>query len=147
MKLWHLAKRTIGSLTAAPLTDSERREMRALLSMGEAEVFERLTTADQRHALHVLRRFDGFAPHAPQTARRAALLHDIGKVESPLGTMARIVATIVGPHGRAFRRYHSHEVRGIELLVAAGSDALTLATLRGDADVVLVDALRRADEI
>jgi hypothetical protein len=75
------------------------------------------------------------------------LLHDIGKVESPLGTMARVVATILGPRGEAFRRYHAHESRGVELLVAAGSDALTVSLLRGDADPALVAALRRADAI
>ncbi len=75
------------------------------------------------------------------------MLHDIGKVESRLGTMARVVATIVGPRGGAFRRYHEHESRGVELLVAAGSDALTVSLVRGDADPVLVDALRRADAI
>jgi len=147
VKLWHLTKRTIGALTAAPLTAIEQRETQDLLTSAEAELFGRLTTADQRHALHVLRRFDEYASGAPSAARRAALLHDIGKVESPLGTMARVAATIVGPRGEAFSRYHAHESRGVELLVAAGSDALTVSLLRGDAAPELVAALRRADAI
>ena len=147
MKPLHLAKRFVGAVTAAPLIAIEQRETRDLLTAAEADLFGRLTTPDQRHALHVLRRFDEFAPGAPPAARRAALLHDIGKVESRLGTMARVVATIVGPRGEAFRRYHAHESRGVELLVAAGSDALTVSLLRGDADPELVAALRRADAI
>lgn len=147
MNPWHLVKRFVGALSASPLAAGEWREVRQLLHAAESELFGRLTTADQRHALHVLRRFDSFVPDASPAARRAALLHDIGKVDSPLGTMARVVATIVGPRGEVFRRYHEHESRGIELLVAAGSDTLTVSLLHGDADPVLVEALRRADAI
>ncbi|MFM8957072.1 MAG: HD domain-containing protein, partial [Actinomycetota bacterium] len=92
-------------------------------------------------------RFADFAPEAPVEARRAALLHDIGKVESGLGTVARVMATIVGPHGARFRRYHDHERLGVELLTAAGSDTVTLQLLRGEGDAALLGALRRADEI
>ena len=54
-----------------------------------------------------------------------ALLHDVGKLESGLGTLARVVATIVGPRTARFRRYHDHERIGADLLVAAGSTPVT----------------------
>ena len=107
---WHLVKRFVGSVTAAPLTDVERTEVAAVLLPTEHRLFEQFSVADQRHALHVLRRFDSFAPGAPVFARRAALLHDIGKVDAQLGTLRRVVATVVGPRTPAFRRYHQHEV-------------------------------------
>jgi hypothetical protein len=126
---WHLAKRVKESVMATPLTDGERTGVTSVLLSTEYELFEKLTVADQRHALNVLRRFDTFAPGAPIGVRRAALLHDIGKVEARLGTFARIAATVVGPRTKAFRRYHQHEHRGRELLTAAGSDGLTLHIL------------------
>ena len=147
MNPWHLVRRFVGSVTAAPLTRAERREVNEVLTAAEQSLFARLGKADQRHALIVLRRFDALVAAAPVAARRAALLHDIGKVEVRLGTVMRVVATLVGPRGAVFRRYHAHEARGLELLGEAGSDSLTLGILRGTADAQLVAALRRADDV
>ena len=144
---WHLVKRLVGSVTAVPLSAIEHTEVASVLSSAEYELFVRLTVADQRHALHVLRRFDAFAQGAPVYARRAALLHDIGKVDAQLGTVARIVATVVGPRTRAFRNYHQHEVRGLELLRLAGSDPLTLDLLMTTSKSHLRQVLLRADAI
>jgi hypothetical protein len=64
----------------------------------------------------------------------AALLHDVGKVESGLGTFARVGATLVaagvGRKRLARRsgrlgRYVRHDALGGDLLEAAGSDPLT----------------------
>lgn len=131
------------------------KEVAATLSPAEYELFARLVVADQRHALHVLRRFDSLAPGAPLFARRAALLHDIGKVDCSLGVVMRVVTTVIGPRSEKMRRYHDHERIGVGLLVAIGSQAETIALLRGDGSVghvgagdrSLVDALRRADAI
>lgn len=151
VRIWHLTKRFVGSITATALVPDEQRAVAAVLLGAEYELFRRLSVADQRHALHVLRRFDDFAPGAPTFARRAALLHDIGKVESTLGTAARVIATIVGPRTEGFRRYHAHERRGAELLRLADSDARTVELLAdGAADDEITGwrtALRRADTI
>ena len=158
---WHLVKRLVGSVTATALTQSERCEVESVLLAAEHALFQRLTMADQRHALHVLRRFDAFATDAPAFARRAALLHDIGKIESSLGTAGRVVATVLGPRTTTFRRYLEHESLGVQLLRAAGSDARTLDLLRVGADAPTAgsdvptpdsitqwrDALRRADAV
>lgn len=147
MTAWHLFKRYVESLVARRLDEGERRLVETVLSNAERQLFARLSVADQRHALGVLHRFDRLQPDAPFTARRAALLHDIGKLECGMGTLMRVVATVVGPRTAAFRRYHDHESIGIGLLVSAGSDPETLALLRGDGDPVLVDALLRADAL
>ncbi len=69
----------------------------------------------------------------------AALLHDVGKVEAGLGTLARVPATLVGlvagreraSSGRGrVARYLRHDAIGAELLTAAGADALTVAWAR-----------------
>jgi hypothetical protein len=75
------------------------------------------------------------------------LLHDIGKVDAQLGTLRRVVATVVGPRTPAFRRYHQHEVHGLWLLREAGSDSLTLEVLTPDSSSPWREALARADEI
>lgn len=144
---WHLVKRLVGSVSAVALRPHETREVTDVLLPTENALFEQFGSADQRHALHVLRRFDAFMPHAPVSARRAALLHDIGKTASSLGTAGRVVATLVGPRTAAFRTYHEHESLGLEMLQRAGSDEATIALLRGDGPLELVAALRRADAV
>ncbi|MCU0273175.1 MAG: hypothetical protein MUE34_08085 [Acidimicrobiales bacterium] len=75
----------------------------------------------------------------------AALLHDVGKVESGFGTFGRVFATVVaGVRGRAtvagwsgapglrgrLGRYVRHPELGADLLVDAGADPLTVAWAR-----------------
>jgi hypothetical protein len=124
----------------------------AQLLPGEQALWARLSPADRRHALLVARRFVAERPLALRAEIAAALLHDVGKVTSSLGTTARVVATVVGPRGARFRAYHAHEALGADLLAAAGSDPLTVALVRGEgapavADATAIDALHRADEI
>ena len=145
--LWHLAKRFVTSLTAAPLTATEAREIGEMLLPAEMQLFSRFSTADQRHALVVLRRFDAIATGAPTAARRAALLHDIGKIEAPLGTLARVLATLVGRRSARFRAYHEHEARGANLLQSAGSDALTVALVAGAGEEPWKGLLAKADAV
>ena len=66
---------------------------------------------------------------APRSA--GALLHDVGKVPSGLGTWGRVVATLVGGRTRRFRQYHDHEQIGANLAAQAGSDPVTVALIRG----------------
>ena len=149
---WHLTKRLVGAAVAKRLGSNEVNEVAAILTPAELQLFKQLSTADQRHALQVLGRFDAFVAEAlhvapPVAARRAALLHDIGKAQTPLSTVMRVVATIVGPRTAAFRRYHEHEVIGVTMLEHAGSDVTTLLLLRGQGDAQLLAALRRADAV
>ena len=80
-----------------------------------------MTVQDRRHSILVARRFVEFAPEASRAEVAAALLHDVGKLASGLGTFARVVATVVGPRTDRFRPYHDHERLGAEMLAAAGS--------------------------
>jgi predicted HD phosphohydrolase len=145
--LWHLAKRFITSLTAVPLTATHVQEIDAMLLPAEMQLFSRFSTADQRHALVVLRRFDAIATGAPTAARRAALLHDIGKIEAPLGTLARVLATLLGGRTARFRAHHEHEARGAKLLHSAGSDALTVALVAGAGEEPWKSLLAKADAV
>ncbi len=147
MSAGHLVRRFLGSLSATRLNERELETVRQILLPAEAALFREFGRIDQRHAVVVLWRFDALQPAAPLTARRAALLHDIGKVRTPLGTFARVLATLLGPRTARFAAYLDHERHGLELLREAGSDPETLALLCGEGDAVLRSALRKADDI
>ena len=115
----------------AEMSEADRAEARAHLAPPLAELFLRMATRDQAHALRVMRRVDSSEPLLCQ----AALLHDVGKIESPLGTTGRslvVLAKATGTTdlvvrlpgiGRKVRRYIDHPRLGADLLRAAGADA------------------------
>jgi len=144
--LGHLVRRFFGSLS--PTGPSAADEAWALdrMTPGEAGLWRRMSAPDRRHAVAVARRVDAaLGPAASRPVVAAALLHDVGKVESGLGPFRRAIATIAGMAGgrdaaqrwRARRgavgrvgRYLCHDEIGADLLVAAGSDAVTVAWAR-----------------
>jgi hypothetical protein len=104
-----------------------------------------MPVADRRHSLFVARRFVTGLPDAPREAVAAALLHDVGKIECGLGTLGRVAATVVGPHGRRFRQYHAHEEIGAAMAAAAGAAPVTVETIAGRGGYAA--RLRAADDI
>ena len=146
-----MIKRLATSLPRTPPSDDDEAWVSSRLLPGEQRLWNRLSNPDRRHAILVARRFvDRLAPVAPgRAAVAAALLHDVGKLRSDLGTWARVAATLIGPRGSRFRDYHDHEAIGVEMLTNAGSDPLTLALVGrlGGAPATLIDALTSADDI
>jgi hypothetical protein len=149
----HLAKRTWQSYRAVPLTDAERSYVVDVLLSDELALWDRFPVEDQRHSLIVLKRFEERGADIQVEHRRAALLHDIGKIVSPLSTTSRVIATFVGPRTAAFRAYHDHENIGLQLLSNVSGDE-TIRVLREmyRADAAFVDdpivrALYEADNI
>jgi predicted HD phosphohydrolase len=113
----------------------------------ERELWLQMSPQDRRHSLLVARRFQQLAGDAGREEVAAALLHDVGKFPSRLGTLARVVATVVGPRTSRFRQYHEHERLGAELLRAAGSAALTVDLVSGGGPAATVALLRAADDV
>lgn len=147
--LAHLAGRFFGSLSpAGPSPADEDWALRQLLP-GELELWRRMSGPDRRHALDVARRaIELLGPEpCPRPVVAAALLHDVGKIETGLGTFARaavtVAAIVVGrervvdlggravvgsiPRGYLQRAaaYLTHDRIGAALLRAAGADPLT----------------------
>jgi hypothetical protein len=141
----HLARRWWWSLSSAPPSPADEAWVDQWLSPGERALWAQLANADRRHAVLVARRFIARRPAATRVEMAAALLHDIGKVDSGLGVTGRVVATLVGPRGDRFRRYHDHEEIGAAMLEAAGAAAETVALVRGSGPAA--DDLRAADEV
>lgn len=142
----HLVRRFLGSLWPGGPTPAEESWAQGCLLPGEQALWHRMAGPDRRHAVGVARRVErGLGHEASRPVLAAALLHDVGKVESGLGTYGRVIATlsaaVAGPDmagtwrkQRGFARrvglYLHHDRLGADLLALAGSDDLTVAWAR-----------------
>ena len=142
----HLVKRFFGSLW--PLGPSKKNELWAaeLLLPEQRKLWFRMSRADRRHAVGVARRVERALGHeATPPILAAALLHDVGKLDSGLGTYGRVIATVAGAVGgremakdwskaggftRRVGLYLRHAELGGDMLDMARSDPLTSAWAR-----------------
>ncbi len=172
----HLAGRFFGALSpAGPSHEDEAWALGSLLE-GEQLLWARMSGPDRRHAVGVARETVQLLQPAspPREVVAAALLHDVGKVESGLGTFARVGVTVAAmaagrdrllawsasaaPQSRPSWRartgmYLAHDRLGADLLQNAGSDELTvtwarehhLPSARWTIDSRVAGALKEAD--
>jgi hypothetical protein len=168
--IWHLVRRFFGSLSPAPPSPADDAWAVGRMTPAEAGLWRRMSSADRRHAVVVAHRVDGtLGPAATRPVLAAALLHDVGKIESGFGPVRRAAATVAGmvaghaaarrwrsrhgPLGRV-ARYLCHDEIGAELLGGAGSDGLTVAWAREHhlpperwtVDAAVGSALKAADD-
>ena len=98
----HLAGRFFGALSPAGPRRKGRRLGAQFPVGGGADLWGRMSGPDRRHAVEVARETirlldEGTPPQEgslPREVVAAALLHDVGKVESGLGTFARVGVTL-----------------------------------------------------
>jgi hypothetical protein len=147
----HLIRRFVTSLSRRMPPAIDVAWVNEKLLENEFELWCRMKPHDQRHSVEVARRFSELHPTFSRDEVAAALLHDIGKVESELGIMGRVIATVVGPVGTRFRLYHDHESIGLNLCREAGSSDETLRLLdwsnESSRNDPIVQLLRQADQI
>jgi putative nucleotidyltransferase with HDIG domain len=146
--LRHLAGRFFGAVSPGGPPPGDDDWARSLLLEGERDLWRRMSGPDRRHAVAVARESQRLLEQAGLQARRdvlaAALLHDVGKVEARLGTLARVAVTLAalvfghdrlagagGSSGRGWlapaRRYLAHDRIGAKLLRDCGSEEFTIA--------------------
>ena len=166
----HLVKRFFGSLLPRGPRPADDAWARAQLLPAEVDLWRRMRPADRRHAVGVAREVErALGADATRPVLAAALLHDIGKIESGLGVYGRVIATLCGmvagrdtaklwTYGRGFTRrvglYLLHPDLGGDLLGMAGSDPLTEAWAREHhrppdtwtVDPAIATALKEADD-
>ncbi|MGE0139271.1 MAG: hypothetical protein AB7L17_00230 [Ilumatobacteraceae bacterium] len=130
-RIAHLAKRFAASLSRQPPSASDEEWAESWLLPRESTLWRRMPNVDRRHAIDVARRFLVLRDGATRDEMAGALLHDVGKVESGLGTWGRVLATITGPRTRRFRAYHDHEAIGARWLADAASPAATIDVVLG----------------
>lgn len=143
--LAHLGRRFVRSLSRREPAPGEVAWAHSHLLPAEVLLWDRLMAQDRRHSVAVARRFLALRPQATREEIAGALLHDVGKLASGLGTWARVIATAVGPRGERFRRYHEHERIGADMLSQAGSAAATQELVGGGGPAVA--ALSDADHV
>lgn len=139
----HLAARFVTSLSSKPPSAADQEWAASHLLDGEAALFMQMSNQDRRHSIKVARRFVETRRPVTRAEIAGALLHDVGKTESGLGTWGRVLASIVGPRTSRLRSYLDHEQRGAEMAAAVGSDPATvdLIAARGPA----IEALNQSD--
>jgi hypothetical protein len=141
-KAGHLVRRFLGSLKPGGPPPADEAWARDVLLAGERPLWARMSGADRRHAVAVARRTEAaLGAQATRPVVAAALLHDVGKVESGLGTYGRVMATLSArvagrdmaepwSQTRGMTRkiglYLRHETLGADLLRLAGSDPETV---------------------
>ena len=100
MRLVHLSRRFVGALSPAAPPDAEREWAATVLGSTVYEQWSRMPNHDQRHSLGVARGVEqqlAGSEHAGDPRwLAAALLHDVGKLDSRLGVYGRVVATVSG---------------------------------------------------
>ncbi len=143
--LAHLARRFATSLSRQPPTAADEAWAASWLSPTEIGLWRRMSNGDRRHAVAVGRRFVARRPGTTRAEMAGALLHDVGKVDAGLGTLGRVVATVVGPRTERFRQYHDHEAIGARWADEAGADAVTVALIEGHGAAAA--DLRAADDV
>lgn len=132
--VWHLATRLFGVVLSRPLGPGRQDDVARILTTAEAELFFRQQAMDQRHGYVVAQRVKASLP-GNRDAIAAALLHDVGKVTSKLGPVARSLATVFAtvriPVGSRWRAYLDHGTIGAAELQAAGARPLAVAFAAG----------------
>ncbi|HYI60951.1 MAG TPA: hypothetical protein VEW93_04005 [Acidimicrobiales bacterium] len=170
MTAGHLVRRFVGSLAPGTVAGDDLAWVDGQLTEREGELWRSMPRADRRHSLAVARRVQAaLGAEATRPVLAAALLHDVGKVASGLGTYGRVMATLSGAVAgrdmaeawsqtrgvtRRIGLYLRHEELGADMLELDGSEPLTVALVRehswpDDERSVpghLADALRAADD-
>jgi hypothetical protein len=139
MASWaHLAGRFVRAHRPGRLSGPDRDFVTAALTPPELALWERLPRHDHHHTVEVARRVEtalaGTEHGGDSRWLAAALLHDVGKLESGFGIYGRVMATLAGKawrdraggwrQGTGLARrvgdYLCHDVIGGEMIRAAG---------------------------
>lgn len=139
-------RRFFGMLLPLGPSAADEAWVEDVLNDRQHRLWRRMRRADRRHAAKVARRVERSLGHeATAAVLAAALLHDVGKVDSGLGAYGRVVATVCGMvasadtvddwrRSRGFTRrvalYLQHPRIGADMLALADSDPVTVAWAR-----------------
>ena len=95
----HLAKRFFGALRPGGPSAADARWVASILTPEELKLWQRMKSHDRRHSVAVARRVEQRLAGSKDADSRwcaVALLHDVGKLDSGLGVIGRVGATVAG---------------------------------------------------
>lgn len=140
-EVWHLARRFFGSVRPGTPSEVDMAWVESVLTSAEMLLWVRMSNPDKRHAVQVGRSVEAvLGQEATTPILVAALLHDVGKIQSAYRTPARCVATVIWtvlandlaePWSKRtwplkrLGQYRRHPEIGEELLRSAGSADLS----------------------
>ncbi len=157
---WAEKVRQAGAHVRARVSDAERRQLEAWLTLDQSRLFDRMHVADRRHGLDVVAHLRAGGSNDPDLLV-AGLVHDCAKGDT--GVLPRIafslgqrygssiwrVAAVVPGWGSALRRLRDHAEASAALAAEAGCSQRTVELIRHQdepVDLVAGEQLRRADE-
>lgn len=133
--LFHLVTRFFTSLFARAPNEAQVARVASILTPPELALWQSMSPADRAESVATLDRLPSETAANPAWAA-AALLHDVGKTWSGLGTTARVFATARGMVGDPARiggrsgAYLRHAEIGAEALREVGARAEVVAWAR-----------------
>jgi len=96
----HLARRFFGALWPGRPDATDVAWVATVLNEQELAVWSRMPNHDRRHSIHVARDVESMLANTEYAGddrwAEAALLHDVGKLDSGLGVFGRVLATLAG---------------------------------------------------
>lgn len=96
----HLARRFFGALWPGKPDPDDVAWVATVLNERELAVWARMPNHDRRHSIRVARDVEAMLANTEYASNprwaEAALLHDIGKLDSDLGVFGRVLATLAG---------------------------------------------------
>jgi putative nucleotidyltransferase with HDIG domain len=132
--VFHLARRFFRSLGARRPSIADQQFVATVLDPAVAPMFWAQSVPDQVHGIRVARTVVESAPERVDLAR-AALLHDVGKQVTSLGTIGRSVATVLDalglPMTAAMGSYRNHAAIGAKMLAACEVEKIVVAFAAG----------------
>ena len=96
----HLARRFFGALWPGRPDPTDTAWVATVLTEQELTVWQRMPNHDRRHSIQVARDVEAQLANTKYASdprwAEAALLHDVGKLDSGLGVFGRVLATLAG---------------------------------------------------
>ena len=96
----HLARRFFGALRPGKPDAADTAWVATVLNDREFAVWQRMPNHDRRHSIQVARDVEAELANTKYASdprwAEAALLHDVGKLDSGLGVFGRVLATLAG---------------------------------------------------
>lgn len=135
-QLTHLARRFVHGFEVSPPGAEDEAWVASRLAPAELALWRAQAPTDRRHSLAVARLVaDRSGSETPTWVVAAALLHDVGKADAPLGPCGRALATVLELAGirrapGSVGRYLTYQGQGAEMLRAVGADERVAAWAR-----------------